>query len=216
MKLGLVLVCAGRGKRLKQDKPVLLINGEPLFYHAYRAFKNVKSISEIAMVMRKEHIQKAAHLIDDRRVIYVRGGQFRRDSVLNGLYALSGNITHVLIHDGARPLVTSAVVNNVIKGLKKHDAVICALKARDTLKRVGTDMVKETIKREDIVNVQTPQGFKKDLIMKAYKRLGRKDFYDDAQLVEKLGKKVKVVEGDIKNIKITYPQDIEFAEKLMV
>jgi len=215
MKLGLILVCAGRGKRLKKDKPVLAINGKPLFYHAYKAFKGVKVITQIVMVMRKEHIKKAAALIQDKRLVYVEGGQYRRDSVLNGLCALSSNITHVLIHDGARPLVTKEVINGVIKGFNRSNAVICALKARDTLKFVDGDIVKDTIPREKIVSVQTPQGFKKDLILKAYNGLGREDFYDDAQLVERMGEKVLVVEGSMRNIKITYPQDIEFAKKVL-
>jgi len=215
MKLGLVLVCAGKGKRLKVDKPVLQIAGKPLFYHTYNAFKSVKAIEQIVMVMRSEHIKKAATLIDDTRIWYVEGGEFRRDSVLNGLYALDKKITHVLIHDGARPLVTRMVIDNVINGLKKHNAVICAVKARDTLKRVEGKFVKEIVKREDIVGVQTPQGFKKDLILNAYEKSGREDFYDDAQLVEKMGGKVLVVDGDIRNIKITYPEDVELAEKLI-
>jgi len=215
MKLGLVLVCAGKGTRLKKDKPVLLINGKPLFYHTYRAFKGIKDIAQIVFVMRGEHIKKAARLINDERAWYVEGGEFRRDSVMNGLYTLNEDITHVLIHDGARPLVTPKVITDVIAGLKKYDGVICALKARDTLKRVSGELVKETIKREEIVSVQTPQGFKKDVIMKAYETLSREDFYDDAQLLEKMGKKVGVVDGDTRNIKITYPQDIEFAKRIL-
>jgi 2-C-methyl-D-erythritol 4-phosphate cytidylyltransferase len=215
MKLGLVLVCAGRGKRLKRDKPVLPIAGKPLFYHAYSAFKDIKAIEQIVIVMRHEHIKKSARLIDDARVWYVEGGEFRRDSVLNGLYALDKKITHVLIHDGARPLVTKMVIGNVISGLKTYNAVICAVKARDTLKRVKGQLVKETVKREDIVGVQTPQGFKKDLILKAYEKSGREDFYDDAQLVERMGGKVLVVEGSTRNIKITYPEDIKFAKTLL-
>ena len=215
MRLGLILVCAGKGRRLKKDKPVLAINGKPLFYHAYKAFKGIGTIVQIVIVMRKEHIAKAARLINDKRVFYVEGGQYRRDSVLNGLCALNSDITHVLIHDGARPLVTKEVINGVIKGFNKSNAVICALKARDTLKLVDGDMVKDTIPRENIVSVQTPQGFKKDLILKAYRGLGREDFYDDAQLVERMGEKVLVVEGSMRNIKITYPQDVAFAKKVL-
>jgi 2-C-methyl-D-erythritol 4-phosphate cytidylyltransferase len=215
MRLGLVLVCAGKGKRLKKDKPILVINGKPLFYHAYKAFKNSKAIAQIVIVMRKEHIAKAAHLIKDKRVFYVEGGQYRRDSVFNGLCALNSDITHVLIHDGARPLVAKEVIDGVIKGFNKSNAVICALKARDTLKLVDADIVRDTIPREKIVSVQTPQGFKKDLILKAYNGLGREDFYDDAQLIERMGEKVLVVEGSTWNIKITYPQDVAFAKKVL-
>ncbi len=215
MRLALVLVCAGKGKRLKRDKPVLSIHGKPLFYHAYRAFKNILAIKQIVMVMRQEHIKPAARLVDDARVCFVPGGEFRRDSVLNGLYALDENITHVLIHDGARPLVTKRVIDGLIVGLKQHNAVICALVARDTLKIVKGDRVERTMARENIVSVQTPQGFRKELIFKAYKNLKRADFYDDAQLVERLGEPVLVVEGDMRNIKITYPGDIEFAKMFL-
>lgn len=215
MKLGLILVCAGKGSRLKKDKPVLKIKGKPLFYHAYAVFKKINAIKQIVIVMRLEHIKIAGRLIRDRRVWFVEGGEHRSDSVLNGLTALNENITHVLIHDGARPLVTKGTIGRVIAGLKKQSAVICALKARDTLKAVEGNMVKETIKRDRIISVQTPQGFKKTLIFKAYREFAGQDCYDDAQLVESMGEKVCVVDGDIRNIKITYPQDVEFAEMFL-
>jgi len=209
------LVCAGKGTRLKKDKPVLKIKGKPLFYHAYKAFKGVRAVRQIVMVMRLEHIKAAGKMIHDKRLWFVQGGKRRGDSVLNGLMALDESITHVLIHDGARPLITKKVIDAVISGLKKHPAVICALRARDTLKKVEKDKVSETIRRDNIISVQTPQGFKKELILRAYREFAGQDHYDDAQMVEKIGAKVAVVEGDTRNIKVTYPQDIELAKKLL-
>lgn len=215
-KVGVVIVCAGIGKRLGgADKAVLDLGGNPLFYHSYRVFRDIKQISQIVLVLRKKNFPLAKKLITDKKVLLVAGGRERNHSVYNGLCSLSEDIDYVLVHDGARPFVGVSVVGRILKELKKSNAVICALPCRDTVKTVQGNYVKNTLVREELVCVQTPQGFKRDLLLKAYNELGQKKVLDDAQAVEFMGEKVKVVSGDFGNIKITYPEDMRYAQTLM-
>ncbi len=216
MKVGVVIVCAGRGLRLKKgDKATLSLADKPLFYHAVNIFKNIKEVNQIALVLRKKNFALAKNLIDDRRVILVEGGPKRKDSVYNGLQVLNKNISHVLIHDGARPFTSQRLVYRLIATLTKNDAVIPVISSKDALKLIENDKVKNTLSREKIGCVQTPQGFKKSLLLKAYSSLGSKDAVDDAWAVELLGHEVKTIRGQINNIKITYPQDVQHAQMLI-
>jgi len=215
MKIGIVIVCAGKGLRLKGgDKAALSLVGKPLFYRTFEAFKNIKEISQIVLVLRKSNFSLAKKLIKDKRLTLAQGGAKRKNSVYNGLRALNKNISHVLVHDGARPFVSSSLIGRVIKALKKNDAVICALSPKDAIKSIAKNKVKSTLDRAQLACVQTPQGFKKSLLLKAYRSLGKKDVVDDAQAVERLGQKVGVIKGQIDNIKITYPQDVKYARLL--
>jgi 2-C-methyl-D-erythritol 4-phosphate cytidylyltransferase len=222
MKIGVVIVCAGRGKRLgrKIDKAVLKLKRQPLFYHAFKAFKEIKEVKEIVLVLRKVHFRLARKLINtlgrkDKRILIVGGGRERKDSVYNGLKVLEEDITHVLIHDAARPFVTKVLIMRIIKELKSFPAVICGIKSKDTLKLAHKGFVRKTLDRDDIILVQTPQGFRKDLILEAYSKLKIRNTFDDAQVLELSGIKVRIVAGDTSNIKITYPEDIDLAKAFL-
>ena len=209
MKIGVVLVCAGVGKRFgKVDKAVAKLSAKPLFLHALKKFLGIKAVSQVALVMRAKNFSVANRYAGDKRIVLVEGGKERQDSVKNGLLALDKKITHVLIHDGARPFVDKATILRVINALKKSSAVICAVPARDTIKVAKGGVVKSTLDRNQLVCAQTPQGFKKELIEKGYKKL-RKKVFDDAQVVELMGKKTKVVKGSENNIKVTYRKDLK-------
>jgi 2-C-methyl-D-erythritol 4-phosphate cytidylyltransferase len=212
MNIAVIVVCAGEGKRLgKIEKPLLTFKGKPLFYHSVNVFIGIKNIKQIILVLKKNHFRLAKKLIRNKKVSFVEGGKERKDSVYNGLCALEKDIDYVLIHDGARPFVKKELVLKIIDSLRKYPAVICGIKVRDTLKIVKNGYVSYTLKRDDVYLIQTPQGFKKELILSAY-RLRNRKFYDDAQLLEIDKKRIKVVEGDIFNFKITYPQDILLAK----
>ncbi|MBU0694745.1 MAG: 2-C-methyl-D-erythritol 4-phosphate cytidylyltransferase [Candidatus Omnitrophica bacterium] len=230
-RAGVVIVCAGGGKRLGRiDKAVLRLKDKPLFYHAFRIFQEIKEIKQIVLVLRKNHIKLAKKLIPEseflplrqiitsggknKRVLVVEGGQKRRDSVYNGLSALGTDVNYAIIHDGARPFADREVVLRILKELRNHPAVTCGIKSCDTLKLVDKGFIKQTLPRKDIFLIQTPQGFKKTLILEAHKKFGDRRVFDDAQLIELMGKRVKVVEGDIRNIKITYPKDILLARAI--
>ena len=224
---GVVIVSAGRGRRLaKGDKAVLKLDGKPLFHKALGVFRGVKVIREIILVLRKDNFSLAKKFIsslnkEGKKIILVEGGEKRADSVFKGLSALSDNIDNVIIHDGARPFVTKKLILGILRELKKYPAVTCGLRCPDTLKLVKQGVIKKTLNRDDVYSVQTPQGFKKKVILNAYKKIKRRgsvlkgaEFTDDAQILEAMGKPVRVIAGDILNFKITYPEDLSLAGKL--
>lgn len=225
---GAVIVSAGEGKRLaKGDKATLSLAGEPLFYRALTVFCDIKSIKEIVLVLRKVNFPLAKKFISSKngkgkKIILVEGGEKRTDSVFKGLAALTEKIDRVLIHDGARPFVNKKIIFNILREIKKYPAVICGIKCPDTLKLAKKKVIKKTLDRDDVYLIQTPQAFKKKLILKAYEKLKDKRnglhkirFTDDAQILEVLGEPVRVVAGDILNFKITYSEDLNLARKLV-
>lgn len=213
--VGVVIVCAGRSRRLgRLDKTLLELKGKPLFFYTLNIFKKFKEIKQIVLVLRKKHFKFAKKIIKDRNVTLVEGGKERKDSVYNGLICLEQGINYVLIHDGARPFVSTKIVRDILKELKRYPAVISAIAVSDTLKLTKKSFIKKTLDRKNIYLAQTPQGFKKDLLLKAYKKFRRRKLTDDAQVVELMGRGVKIVKGDVTNIKVTYPEDIRLAEAL--
>jgi len=218
MKIAAIIVCAGKSKRFKKDKLLIEIKNKPLFYYTFKAFYQIKLISQIILVLNKEKINLAKKLTSpfskNRNIKIVEGGKKRKDSVYNGLISLDRNITHVLIHDGARPFVSKNLILNIIKNLKKYQAVICGIKSKDTVKIVKNGFVKKTLKRDNVYLIQTPEGFKKNLILEAYKRFKEKEVFDDAQFLEFSKKEIKVIDGDILNVKITYPVDSIFIDAI--
>ncbi|MBU2044286.1 MAG: 2-C-methyl-D-erythritol 4-phosphate cytidylyltransferase [Candidatus Omnitrophica bacterium] len=214
-KVGLIMVCAGSGKRLGYlDKAFVKLDRKPLFLHAFAAFKKFKQIKQVIFVFRENSLKKARTLVKDQRAVFVKGGKHRKDSVFCGLKALDKSIEHVLIHDGARPLVSEKIIRGVLVGLEKYPAVISAIPAQDTVKSIRRGFVSKTLNREEIFLVQTPQGFKKDALLKAYDKYRDKKFTDDSQFIELLGLKVKVSVGSRFNLKITYPEDVILAEAI--
>jgi 2-C-methyl-D-erythritol 4-phosphate cytidylyltransferase len=213
--VGVVIVCAGKGKRLGVDKAVIRLKNKPLFYHTYNLFKDIKEIGQIVVVLQKDNFRHARRLIRDKKVILVEGGRRRQDSVFSGLLRLDKKIKYVLIHDGARPFTPKKTILEIIKNVKRYPAVICAVQSKDTLKNVCGGLANNTLDRNNVMMVQTPQAFRRDLLLKAYKKFNHKNAFDDAQLFEFMKKKVKVVEGSHLNIKITYPQDMIFAEAII-
>lgn len=216
MKLGVVIVSAGIGQRLGSlDKSTMRLAGKPLFAHSLDLFKSLSSVIQIALVLRKKNFSLAKKFSKDKKIILVEGGKTRKDSVCNGLKALDKRIDTVLIHDGARPLLTKATVLSLIEELKRHPAVIIGSYSRDTLKLINKNQVIKTIDRKQVFQAETPQGFRRSLIAKAYQNLKNNSVTDDAQAVELLGEKVKIIESDVCNFKITYPEDITLAKAIL-
>ncbi len=219
-KVGVVIVSAGKGKRLiKGDKATLRLSGKPLFCKALSTFKSIKGIREIVLVLRKENFPLAKKHVKSKNITLVKGGVKRADSVFEGLSALSKDIEYVLIHDAARPFVTKKTILDILKELKKYPAVICGLRCPDTLKLVRKSLVEKTLNREGVYLIQTPQGFRRKVILQAYGKFRKRNLTppkagltDDAQMLEIIGKKVKVIDGELLNFKITYPQDLKLAK----
>ncbi len=221
MKVVCIVPAAGRGKRLgcREEKPFVKLKGKPLLSHTLDALEKCPFIDEIIVVVSVTRVDACRSLVGKykhRKVrAIVRGGKRRFDSVKNGL-AVVENADFVLIHDGARPLVDTEVVRRVFCAARRYGAALAATLSKQTVKLADKNrFVKRTPERQLLWEAQTPQGFKGDLIKKAYERSGTGEATDDSVLVERLGYKVKIVRGSSRNIKITTSEDLELAEVLL-
>lgn len=225
MFCSVVIVAAGNGSRMGTDinKPYLKINGKEVLAHAIEKFQACHDIDEIIIVTSKDEIEYCAVHIREKYGFskvktIVAGGEERQNSVYNGLLEVNPKAGVVLIHDGARPLIKLEQIKESIEAAKEYGACVVAVPVKDTIKVSDKDQfVMETPSRDTLWSVQTPQGFKYDWIMKAYEEGFEKNLIatDDSMMVEFLGYKVKIVEGRYDNIKITTPEDLIFAEKMI-
>ena len=223
MKVQVVIPAAGLGLRLKtiRPKPFVLLNGKPIISYTLDVFQKSPLIDSVIVAANEKNISDFKGLIKQYRLTKIKkiivGGSTRRESVFKGLKNLDHDTDVVVIHDGARPFVTLVLVEQVVGALKKNKAAVVAVPVKSTIKKVNgrTMTAKETLDRRILWEIQTPQVFKKDVILKAHKEVKDKDPSDDALLVEKLGVKVKIVMGDYKNIKITTEDDLIFAKALI-
>jgi 2-C-methyl-D-erythritol 4-phosphate cytidylyltransferase len=214
-KCGAVIVAAGSGKRMGGDisKQFLILGEKPIIVHTVKKFEEIKEIEEIVLVTAKPYIQYVEGLKMEygwKKVTVVEGGKERYNSVLKGIYALRDDTEIVLIHDGVRPFVTEKNILDVVKKADTTGACILAVPVKDTIKAVDENgMVVSTPDRNTLWSVQTPQGFRLDLLKKAYKSIENfETITDDAMVMEKAGYNVAVVMGSYQNIKITTPDDL--------
>ena len=215
-----------KSKRPHPSKQFTELAGTPILIHTLRKFAAVDAVSEIWVALReneidgfRERLQKEAKDVLKKRVEFVAGGEHRQQSVEHALNAVSAQADDiVLVHDAVRPLVTKEIVQEVIEAAKKYGAAIAGLPAVDTVKQVERTaegaIIKSTIPRAGVVMAQTPQGFRYDVIKKAFDEAAADGFQgtDEASLAERSGHEVAVVMGSPKNIKITNPGDMELAE----
>jgi 2-C-methyl-D-erythritol 4-phosphate cytidylyltransferase len=216
-----IVLAAGKGRRLKArgPKPLIKINSLPLLIYSLRKLTLIASIKEIILVVNKLNRVMISRSVKQYRIRKVRhivlGGVRRQDSVSNGLEKIDRRTKLVLIHDSARPFIDKKSISRLIKEARMQGAAILAVPLKATVKCAGPRyFVKNTLDRDNLWEIQTPQVFKKELIQRAYKRFGNIDVTDDAALAEKLGRKVKIVPGSYFNIKITTPEDLILAEAI--
>jgi 2-C-methyl-D-erythritol 4-phosphate cytidylyltransferase len=221
LKVGLIIVASGQGERLGtlQCKQFLRVYGKPLVFYTIERCIALFSFEKIVLVVLESYLGLCKegltkYGLDQDRVVLTIGGARRQDSVYQGLKVIKEDIDIILIHDGVRPFLTKEVLESVVLGAHKWGACICAIPVVDTIKEVDTEgKVVRTLPRSRLWQVQTPQGFRQDLIVSCYEKAAQDGFYanDDAELVERYGGCVKVVEGDRENLKITYPIDLKIA-----
>ncbi len=215
-----VVVAAGSGKRmgLQVKKQYLDINGYPVLYYCLKAFKDY-GVNKIVLVVPKEDIEYCKeHIVNpygfDKIVVLVAGGKERYDSVLAGLTLVEEDF--VLIHDGARPCISTNLIDKCVQAVKEYKACILSVPAKETIKIVNEEgIIVDTPKRSLVWLAQTPQAFETQALKKAYTNPITEDMAitDDAMMVEYfLNMPVKVVEGEYTNIKITTKEDIKIAE----
>ncbi|MFA5287344.1 MAG: 2-C-methyl-D-erythritol 4-phosphate cytidylyltransferase, partial [Candidatus Omnitrophota bacterium] len=208
---------AGKGK---VSKVLAKIDSKPAIYYSLFALNRHPGIDEIIVVASPSNIKAITGITRKYKINKVKkivlGGKERRDSVLQGLKSLGEDTSHVLIHDGARPLVSSNIISSVIAAAKISGAAVAGVPVKPTIKRVSSGLwVKETVDRGGLWEIQTPQVFLKSIILKAYRKLGGLKVTDDAMLVERIKVKVKLAAGSYSNIKITTPEDLIIAGAIL-
>ncbi len=217
-KIGAIIVAAGESQRMEgMDKVFATLGGEPLLLRATRAFQECTLIHQIVVVVGGDKEEKCRHLVAgeewDKVSDVCLGGRRRQDSVAAGLKRIKG-CDWVVIHDGARPLVTVDLIERGLAAARETGAAVAAIPVTDTIKVAGEDrIVRETPPRQNLWAIQTPQVFRMDIIIEAYQRANG-DVTDDASLVEQSGYKVKLYMGSYDNIKVTTPDDLALAEVL--
>jgi 2-C-methyl-D-erythritol 4-phosphate cytidylyltransferase len=230
MKVTVIIPAAGLGTRMAPagkksaiSKQFFEINGTPILVHTLRVFARNRQVNKIIVALRKPEMQQFRARLEQERIAekveLVEGGEHRQDSVANALASLKAAPDDiVLVHDAVRPFVDDEIIGNIVREAEKHGAVIAGLPATDTIKQVDRvaegAIITSTIPRERVVQAQTPQGFRYELIKRAFDSATADGFTgtDEASLVERLGESVWVVMGSARNIKITTPADMELAE----
>ncbi|MCM8778375.1 MAG: 2-C-methyl-D-erythritol 4-phosphate cytidylyltransferase [Candidatus Omnitrophica bacterium] len=224
MRISAVVPAAGRGKRLreKSDKAFVLLDKKPILFYTLKNLERIKDIEEIILVVSRRSLQYTKEIFlkkfnFKKRIKVVKGGPTRSDSVWNGLREIDKTKDLVLIHDGARPFIDEDLLKMVINEGRKFEAVVPGIPLNFTVKEIKNHLVVRTLPRQDLWEIQTPQFFKKDLLISCYKKARKERFIatDDAQVVERYGHKVRVIKGSPLNIKITTPEDLVLAKAIL-
>jgi 2-C-methyl-D-erythritol 4-phosphate cytidylyltransferase len=210
----------------KLSKPLIKINSKPIIIRCLDILSKHSYIKDIIVVANSKNSISITREIKQYRIRKIRdvilGGRLRQNSVINGLKAMDMCTGLVLIHDAVRPFIDKDMVSSLIKEANRYGAAIVGAPVKDTVKKVRKSgghkdtsrIVEKTLNRDVLWEIQTPQVFKKELILEAYRKFGNIEVTDDASLVEKLGVKVKIVRGSYNNIKITTPDDLILAEAI--
>lgn len=220
MSVSVVIPAAGQGKRMgtSESKQFLKLHDQPIVLHTIDVFEKHPAIAEIVIVVGEAELQRMRELLSYKQysttMKVVTGGLERQESVYKGLQHTTQPI--VLVHDAVRPFVTNDAITRLIAATEHFGAAILAVPTKDTIKKVEANAVSQTLERAYLWSVQTPQGFRRELLIEAHQHaLSRPELAtDDASLVEHLGQAVHVVDGEYTNIKITTPEDLIFAEAI--
>ncbi|PTX58151.1 2-C-methyl-D-erythritol 4-phosphate cytidylyltransferase [Melghirimyces profundicolus] len=222
MKVSVVIPAAGQGRRMGGSvaKQFLDLCGEPVLIRTLRVFLDHPLISRAVLAVSPGTEEEVRCLLDRfrvpaERVTVTAGGKERQDSVRNGLDQLEEE--WVLVHDAVRPFVTRDQITSLVEQVQIHDAAVLAVPVKDTIKEVtSSKTVAGTLERSRLWAVQTPQAFRRTLLVQAHREGKKRGIAatDDAMLVEAMGVEVRVVEGDYSNLKLTTPEDLVLAEAI--
>lgn len=227
MRICAIVLAAGKGARLKSkvSKPLVLLGRRPVLAYSLRLMAACPRVYSVIVAASRSNRRAVERCVAASRlkkpVIVVNGGARRQDSVRNALRRIPRECGYVLVHDAARPFADARCLARLIRGVVATGAVIPAVPVKSTIKEVSPrspgacGIVRRTLERSMLREVQTPQLFRKDIIVRAYQRHGARAATDDAGLVEKLGVPVAVVAGSYDNIKITTPEDLRAVRALL-
>ncbi|WP_082672875.1 2-C-methyl-D-erythritol 4-phosphate cytidylyltransferase [Paenibacillus senegalimassiliensis] len=216
--IGVIVVAAGRGTRMGtvESKQYLMLEDKPIIIHTLEAFDRHPLISQIVLVTGEQDVDRCQAWIAEYgmrgHIQVIAGGAERQHSVYQGLLQLS--TPWVLVHDGVRPFVAAEHITACCEAVKAHGAAVLAVPVKDTIKQAEEqDWVASTLDRRLLWSIQTPQAFRLKDLLAAHEQAEAQDFVgtDDSMLVERLGIRVKLVEGDYRNIKLTTPEDLDYA-----
>jgi 2-C-methyl-D-erythritol 4-phosphate cytidylyltransferase len=217
-KVTAIVVAAGEGQRFGAPKQFAPLREKPVLEWCLACFNTHHQVTDIVLVLMSD-IEKEEYIRRFPKIVaVVTGGEHRQDSVIAGFNQIDPRKTaFVLVHDGVRPLVDHALLSRVIAATKENGAAIPVIAMEDTVKAVEGGKILRTLDREKLRRVQTPQGFSYSILKAALDQAREDDITstDEAALVERIGEKIVLVEGDPRNIKITTPEDIRFAEALL-
>ncbi|HLE32582.1 MAG TPA: 2-C-methyl-D-erythritol 4-phosphate cytidylyltransferase [Bacteroidota bacterium] len=218
-KVYAVIPAAGIGSRLggATPKQFLRLEEKPILIHTVQRFESSPDVDEIALAVAEESIAEAEQLVTRYRLNkvskIVAGGEKRQDSVHNIVRRLDFQANDlILVHDGVRPFIHPAKITELVQACRDHDAAVLAVQPKDTMRRSnGGEFFDQTLDRSALWLIQTPQAFKASVLLRALEKASKERFYstDEAALVERLGVKIKIVEGSYDNIKITTKEDLE-------
>ena len=218
-KRGVIIVAGGSGKRMQSSLPkqFLLLGGEPVVARTINTFAEALPGAEIVVVLPEEHItlwRNLAARFDVAVHKCVAGGKERFHSVKAGIEALSENVTSIFVHDGVRALISKKLIIRAALAVDENEAVIPVVDVVDSYRRV-TDSGSEIMPRSELRIVQTPQVFRSETLRRAYGQEFDTAFTDDASVVERMGVAITLIEGERTNLKLTTPEDMEWAEWLL-
>lgn len=219
-----IFPAAGASRRMGGgvNKNFLELMGEPILIRTLKTFSQVERVNFLIVVVAAQEVAIVEKLLGAEKNLKPRcvvvGGSERQYSIVNGLKLLPDDAQIILVHDAARPLISARIIDEVIDAAEKFGGAIAAVPSKDTIKVVDAEgFVRYTPPRRELVSVQTPQGFRREILLQAYAQAEAENFLgtDDASLVERLGAKVKIVTGSYDNIKITTPEDLSVAESFL-
>ncbi|OEF96393.1 2-C-methyl-D-erythritol 4-phosphate cytidylyltransferase [Vulcanibacillus modesticaldus] len=221
MSCGILIAAAGQGKRMGAgiNKQFLNINGKPILVHTLEKFQNKDWINEIIIVAHPKELNEVRRLIQKFGLSVdkiVPGGNERQESIQNGLSYIRSD--WVMVHDGARPFIDPKLLDKLYIQLQTKEAVVLGVPTKDTIKIVDETLyIKHTPDRKSLWAIQTPQAFRLSILKEAYQKAKEDGFLgtDDSSLVERIGMKVHILEGDYRNIKITTPEDLIWAKSIL-
>ena len=217
---GAVIVAAGSASRMGGiDKVMAPLGGEPMILRTVRAFEDCETVKEIVIVTREDLMGPIAELCSGFTKIrsVVQGGSSRQESVKLGLLAFSKEVRLAAVHDGARPLVSGELIDKVIRAAHSYGAAAPAIPVKDTIKVFEGGFIAATPDRSTLRAVQTPQVMDRDLLLGALEKAEQEGtaLTDDCSAVEHIGMRVRLVEGEERNLKVTTPLDLKIAELLL-
>ena len=217
---GAVIVAAGSASRMGGiDKVMAPLGGEPMILRTVRAFEDCEAVKEIVIVTRKDLMGPIAELCSGFTKVrsVVQGGSSRQESVKLGLLAFSKEVRLAAVHDGARPLVSGELIDKVIRAAHSYGAAAPAIPVKDTIKIFEGGFIAATPDRSTLRAVQTPQVMDRDLLLGALEKAEQEGtaLTDDCSAVEHIGMRVRLVEGEERNLKVTTPLDLKIAELLL-